>query len=257
MSERRSSVSSPALLLCGSDKCKKPTKKIAQRDYQVKCWHCSASFHTSWVGFDDKDVAKIHDGGLLALCSFTCTNCKCNIGAMERRLSDLERRIADIERAGTPPPVTSLDLGSITQLVTATVREVMEVESKALGFVVIGAPESADAAADPRLIADVCSKVSVDPADVSESHRFGPPNSDGRPRIMKVRFRNKASRRKFLTGFHSVRAAIPGLENSRVRPDLTFQQRQQDRQLRTELQRRREAGERVKISRGQIVQVNN
>ena len=61
------------------------------------------------------------------------------------------------------------------------------------------------------------------------------------------------SRRVFLTGFASARSALPGGERSYVRPDLTYQQRLRDRELRQKLKERREAGENVKISRGQII----
>jgi hypothetical protein len=134
--------------------------------------------------------------------------------------------------------------------------EALELESKKLNLVVIGLPEK-DANADGEVIKQFCDKMSIDAGDVADTFRDGRANNGGRPRIMKVKFKNAQSRRKFLTGFRSTRDTVPNADRAWVRPDLTYQQRVKDRELRDELHRRREAGEaNIKIRRGEIVSTN-
>ena len=118
-------------------------------------------------------------------------------------------------------------------------------------MVAIGIPEESDDKLG-QYVNDACDKMHIDRADVVETFRDGKPRS-GRPRIAKIKFRNSAARKKFLTGFRGVRNGLSGAENAWVRPDLTYRQRQADRELREELQKRKDQGESVKISRGQIV----
>ena len=103
---------------------------------------------------------------------------------------------------------------------------------------------------------DACAKLSVNRDDISDFYRDGRIKDNGDARIMKIKFKNSNARRKFLTGFRDARAALTTGNNAWVRPDLTWQQRQQDFALRTELKRRRDRGDQVKISRGVIVEVN-
>ncbi|MCG8431714.1 MAG: hypothetical protein MJA29_11130, partial [Candidatus Omnitrophica bacterium] len=104
-----------------------------------------------------------------------------------------------------------------------------------------------------KFVDTACSKLNIDSDNVDDVFRDGRAVSGDRSRIVKVKFKNMRSHRTFLTGFLGIRSELPGGPLTYVRPDLTYLQRQQDRQLRIELKERREAGENVKISRGRIV----
>jgi hypothetical protein len=127
--------------------------------------------------------------------------------------------------------------------------EAVEASGKKTNLVLIGLPENQD----PKIfVQTACIKMKVNEADVTDVFRDGKPPDKG-SRIVKIKFQNSNSRHSFLIGFHSARDSFPGAENSWVRPDLTFRQRQADKVLREELKTRRLAGEIIKISRGQIV----
>lgn len=120
---------------------------------------------------------------------------------------------------------------------------------------VVGLPDNGPDA-DNDVIKSVCAKVGVEGGDVAEVFRDGRAPDFGRPRIVKVKFKNLHSRRKFLSGFRDARSAVAGTAESWARPDLTFRQRIRDRELRGELKRRRDNGEEVVIRRGAIISRN-
>ncbi len=142
-------------------------------------------------------------------------------------------------------------LPQLTSLIFEQTREMSEKESKKKNLVVLGLPENPNAS-DLDMMKQVCASVSVSPTSVHEVLRDGPAQP-GRPRILKVKFQDLASRRKFLVGFRGAAQGLAGFGKSWVRPDLTFRERQQDRVLRAELGRRRDAGENVIIKGGKIV----
>jgi hypothetical protein len=241
---------------------------LGTNDLILECDKCGSSFHHRCAGFDDKaykSYAAIPPG----LLPFYCTDCKTLLANLEDRVTALEHQVAAASAAATQPAAAS-DRSFVKDLVTELVQELMpkmlagareaavealELESKKLNLVMIGLPES-DASADSNVVGQFCTKLNIDASDVADTFRDGQP-SGGRPRIMKVKFKNAQSRRKFLTGFRGVRDTIPNAQRAWVRPDLTYQQRVRDRELRAELNRRREAGEaNIKIHRGEIVQSN-
>jgi hypothetical protein len=187
---------------------------------------------------------------------------------MEERISALEQQVAVVTTAQPPP---AMDRDFVKTLVTevmdqclprmlASAREAaieaVEMESKKLNLVVIGLPEPADRDDDTKVLEQFCDKLNVSRSDIVDTFRDGR-TTGGKPRIMKVRFKNAQSRRVFLTRFRGVRDAIPNADRAWIRPDLTYQQRIRDRELRDELRRRREAGEaNIKIRNGEIVPSN-
>ena len=85
--------------------------------------------------------------------------------------------------------------------------------------------------------------------------RLGKRGSD-KPRLMRVSFADKNVKKSVVSHAAKLReSSSNAFRKVYVTPDLTYQQRQANRKLREELQRRRESGEsNLKISRGQIVQ---
>ena len=121
-------------------------------------------------------------------------------------------------------------------MVCAVVREMGEYESKKDKLVMLGLLEN-DEKTDTEKIGEFALKLNIPAQDVVECYRDPPtphPNKPG-PRILKVRFGNQASRAKFLSGFRNVTEKdANGRGKEWVRPDLTYHQREQDRQLRAE-----------------------
>jgi hypothetical protein len=183
----------------------------------------------------------------------------------------LEERVAALEAKGDSvyaPGLGSVDEDTITRIVAKVMEmvlpkvlataqeaagEAMEREGKKSKLVLVGLDEAAD---NSVFINEACNKLSIDRSDIVDFYRDGKPKDNGYARIMKIKFKHSNARRKFLTGFRDVRVALSLGNTAWVRPDLTWQQRQLDFKLRTELKRRRDNGEQVKISRGEIVVLN-
>ncbi len=267
-------------LICASLKCGKSIKKIGSEDYQLKCMVCAKSFHAICCGIPDAAYGKVKDSGLFSVLSYICDGCKSFLPNLQRDHEALKAKLVDYEDkfttmqaqldqiAGKSMPacvpgmidpeliasivskVCESMLPKLMDFMHASINEAMEADSKKNNLVLIGLDEKVDSKA---YLTDVCNKLNIDSGDILESFRDGRPPPGARPRILKIRFGGHASRRVFLTGYQGVRDRVPGGGRSWVRPDLTFTQRQKDKELRDELSRRRDAGERVKIYRGEIV----
>ena len=117
-------------------------------------------------------------------------------------------------------------------------QELQELESKKDKLVILGLPESqtpsdsdGELSDDERVFA-FARQMGVDEGSIDETFRDGVRNRDHtRPRILKVRFNSQGSRSAFLRAFKTISPS----RNCWVRPDLTYQQRERDRQLRKEL----------------------
>jgi hypothetical protein len=268
--QRAGSISGTPTSASGTPRgsCKCCPAPLGTNDCLLECDKCGSTFHHRCAGFDDK-AFKAYAAIPSGLLPFYCADCKSLLATLEDRVSALEQQAAATS-APAAPPAAVLDRTFIKDLVTELVQELMpkmmagareaavealELESKKLNLVVIGLPES-DAHGDSNVIAQFCSKMNVNANDIADTFRDGRA-LDGRPRIMKVKFKNSQSRRSFLTGFRGARDTVANAQRAWVRPDLTYQQRVKDRELRAELSRRRDAGEaNIKIHRGEIISSN-
>lgn len=178
-----------------------------------------------------------------------CEQCKDALDGLERRVAALEQSQTDVE--GLAERVLTSILPKVLEAFEARVEDKIEAASKKLNLVIIGAKEEPDDQL-VNIINESCRKLDIEPSSVVQTFRDGK-SREGRPRIAKIQFKNHLSRQKFLTGFRGIRGGISGAESAWVRPDLTFRQREADRELRAELTTRRANGESVKIYRGKIV----
>jgi hypothetical protein len=199
------------------------------------------------------------------LVAFHCSDCKTHLEGLEDRIAALELKV-NAAPAPAPAPAPALDQTVISEIVAQVINAVLpkvmnvareeaeeatEAAGKKLKLVAIGLPEENPDNLE-SFVYTACDKMNIDRADVVETFRNGQARP-GRPRIAKIKFKNSSARHAFLIGFRGVRGGMAGAENAWVRPDLTYRQRQADRVLLEELQTRRDRGELVKISRGQIV----
>ena len=96
---------------------------------------------------------------------------------------------------------------------------------------ILGLPESQEPAeSDTVRVKEFAERIGVESEAITETFRDGP-RSGNKPRILKVRFADSRSRSAFLREFRSVSPA----PSCWVRPDLSFHQRERDRELRKEL----------------------
>lgn len=139
-------------------------------------------------------------------------------------------------------------------------REVEERHRRRKFVIVSGLPEPCSGSLDERALHDkkainaLASQIGVDSLEVSNITRIGSSKTKA-PRL--VRFKCSSVEKKFSL-LRASRHLRRHEQYARVflRPDLTKLQREKDRELRTELEYRRSAGERVVIRSGKIVDPN-
>lgn len=211
---------------------------------QINCDHCSDPL--SGLSADQvKVLLKLPNG-----VSLLCDNCKTLLVGLENRVKALEAKQNDVE--GLAERVIAAVLPKILDSFESRMEEKIEAASKKLNLVAIGITENSENDCLDSAIKSACDKLSIDSCDVITTFRDGK-SREGRPRIAKIQFKNQQSRHKFLVGFRGIRGGVAGAETAWVRPDLTFRQREADRELRAELNTRRTNGEKVKIFHGKIV----
>ncbi len=149
--------------------------------------------------------------------------------------------------------------GHVTAVAEAPMRK-----EKALNLVGVGLPEPVAAThdlaaqSDHNHITAIAETLNIHPEAVIKVFRHGRPRDDGRPRILKVKFRDSDSRRRFLNGG---RGALQGYYQSAgqrevkayFRPDLTPSELEEQARLNSALWQRRNAGEDVIIYRSTII----
>ena len=179
--------------------------------------------------------------------------------AFETRLSAIEAKLATAEN----PSAGVMPNGLTQEVLQGEIAEALERESKKLNLVVVGLPESdktkARCDADKNFVHQVAAALDINTNNISEVFRSGAVRQDvpasGYPyaRVLKVKFVDRGSRLSFLRGFKGAKPPSAASLKTYVRPDMTFRERQLDRELRTELLRRRLTEPDLVIFRGKIV----
>ena len=150
----------------------------------------------------------------------------------------------------------------------SVVVEQIERISKRNNLVVVGLPEGVDGEVEVRKIARLVDgelDSNIEPS-ISEVFRDGPKKlPSGRPatRVLKIKFRAGAKDERFelLRNFHKHAGQSSNGRKVFVRPDLTYRQREEDRERSRQLRSIREQAEadgchdRFKIYRGRIYNV--
>ena len=108
---------------------------------------------------------------------------------------------------------------------------------------------------DEDFVRGVCVTLDIDFDSVEDVFRDGQMKLDRQNycRIVKVKFVDSASRMVFLKKFRAGKPTDGVYRRTYVRPDMTFRQRQVDKQLSTELNIRRQQDPNLIIRNGQIV----
>ena len=136
-------------------------------------------------------------------------------------------------------------------------HEAEERQRKRKHIIVVGLPESKSgtveerAEGDKSALKDLVADIGVEDFEAVEIRRIGRVSSS-RPRLLRVKCKDHESKSNILRKARFLRNNTR-YRNMFINPDLTPLQREQNKQLRSELHRRRAAGDRVVIRRGQIV----
>ena len=174
--------------------------------------------------------------------------------SLVKRVDDLETKFCHLkEKCEIPTDKALITAESLDAIST----EIALRNKKRDYLIVSGIAEASFKSVEERKAKDTAEveKVAVSlgiyDIDVEEVIRLGRANSD-RPRLIRFKCEDQNQRMEFLSKAKQLRSSQ---EFSRVfiSPDLTKLQLQKSKALRDELKRRQEAGERVIIRRGRII----
>ena len=106
---------------------------------------------------------------------------------------------------------------------------------------------------DTKTVSDIAKSIDAGPVEIVNITRLGK-KLDGRPRLMKVQLSNLNQKRRMLSNAKKLRANSSTFQKVYVTPDLSLNERQENKRLRDELLQRKKDGEKdLMIRRGKIV----
>lgn len=108
---------------------------------------------------------------------------------------------------------------------------------------------------DVEVVTELFRGMGVENPEVEEVERIGRPDPE-KPRLIRYKCEDQKKKSKFLNLSKNLRVGEK-FRNVFIDPDLSNSQREINRELRKELRSRREAGEKVRLHRGKIVNEEN
>lgn len=176
---------------------------------------------------------------------FICNLCKDTfhkITELPQRMSDFETRLANLElksnTTSTPSMGNNLDISVL-------IRDAIEKESKKANAVLFNLSERGKDLEDVKsLISDHNTDSELSPDDIARVFRDGPKHTN-KPQFLKVCLTSSRAQSRFISLVNrTLRNNGTGpYPHLRARPDLSFLQRERQRELMTELRNRLASGE--------------
>lgn len=188
--------------------------------------------------------------------SISCEIAKLNetIGSLMKRIEVIEDKQSELARRCQKLEEKS----NIERLETEEIlREVENRYARKKFIIVTGLPECHTGTPVERKLQDkdtlmqLMTEIGVDVNEPQHIERIGRPNQE-KPRLIRFKCRDTTERMTILRHSKNLRSST-SFRNVFINPDLTYSQRERNKELRKELRCRREAGETVHIRRGMIV----
>ena len=245
----------------------------SDHDATVECTVCSAWVHYECLGIS---VARLSELINDVPANYVCKVClpKLTVDAAEELKKNSSRNQLYIYAVSTPPTAPApvqveiseatiqrlVDgaAAAATKAVMSFVHENLEKEKRKDNLVIVGLPdqepdEMAQRKYDTEKIEGYCEKLGIPKDAVQSTYREG--RQKGKT-VLKVAFKDRfvTERRLLLSNGTNLMRSDPDLQSLRfrpfIRPDLTIQEREKDRELRNVLKERREKGEHNLVIRG-------
>ena len=246
--------------------CKCPDCKKEAGDETIQCSICTSWYHQNCQGVSDEKFLILADSDIL----WGCSHCKIdNLVSELREIHNLKKSFADLQSnfikfqdsitakidslVSAPAPQVTQSVPNFETLVKVH-QEIEERREKKPRTVLFGLPEQGPGANSDRDLLEVrrlATALNLDPSSITGVFRDGQ-RKPGSSRILKVCWSDRDARFSFMKTVRDVRGRDQRWQNIWSRPDLTWLQRQKDHELRSEFKRRKDAGESVYISRGEI-----
>lgn len=234
------------------------SKNVNNDSNGIQCDHCDAWFHARCLKIDKTVIEFFAQSKSLFFCP-TCLPTAKKIFEMERRVDSVEHSISELNAkfdaftrhvdaalASRPAVAPSENLCS---MIRSVVVDTMEADSKKNNAVLLNFETNDDTTLldDVRALAD---EAGADSSAITNVRRMPPPktqqNRKSLPGIVKVFCTSSTAQKNFIRLVNAHSRADGNHDNTRrvrVRPDLTFLQREAGRKLRAELDEKRQAGE--------------
>lgn len=246
--------------VCGAKYCLKCTKiplmvydEIEKQNIQGFTWHCQGC-KTSLPTLQNMDKT---------LRSMDERN-ENRLTQIETKLDKLDTKIVDKVKEKVDELKTEVvdELRTdIEKMMDTKIKEYEDQQHRALNIIVYNLTEINDPRPEIRKTKDIenfctlANEISVPDIEIKTAYRLGP-RADGKTRPLRIVLDNKQQRKALLDKSRQISTKSVQFKKVIIARDLTPKQRDESKQLRTELQVRRNAGESVTIRQGKIVKIN-
>ena len=255
------------------DSCRECSYLVKVGEPGVTCDKCEIWYHVECVGIsEDEYRCMLKDANLASpkfhwycrFCKQKCIEAVSKVDLLETQTRNLATKVEKLsERVNT---IESSMSKSVKENVRSSLDERADIERRKHNLIVLNMAESnIDGAsawytakkkeADLALFSEIAeSSLDIEASllNITDNVRLGAKRNDGKPRPLKVTFRDMNIKREVLGKAKLLRNTRH--RNIYINPDLTPEQRKADSELRKHLKNRRNEGETdIYISKGKIV----
>ena len=194
-----------------------------------------------------------------SLLNETITKTFANVDTLSSNNIDLQNKISNLAKSVDSNPGIQANTVSVTNIVD----EYRDIERQKLNVIVFNVPEPKSADISQRKTEDreffnsLVEDIGIAPVDIADVTHPGAKIAN-KSRPLRVQLNNLSQRRSVLSNAKKLRnSSSRSFKEIFINPDLSPKERQAQKELRSELARRKEAGESgIFIRRGRIVKQN-
>ena len=194
-----------------------------------------------------------------SLLNETITKTFANVDTLSSNNTELQNKISNLAKSVDSNPGIQVNTVSVTKIVD----EYRDIERRKWNVIVFNAPEPKSADISQRKTEDreffnsLVEDIGIAPVDIADVTRLGAKVAN-KSRPLRVQLNNLSQRRSVLSNAKKLRnSSSRSFKEIFINPDLSPKERQAQKELRSELARRKEAGESgIFIRRGRIVKQN-
>ena len=247
--------------------------EVKDAEKGVECEVCEIWFHCACQNIGEQLYAVLMDKNnrISWYCNYCDRGAKKLMGKIvrlenhrdktEQEIKDITKRIENLESTSQTQATNAGLQENMAAKITEEIEEYREREMRKCNLILHNIPESAKDSAEERrqedrnMIIKIQQEIHAAELKIESLTRLGEKPQGNKPRMVKVKVENVPQKRSMLQNAKKLRNATDeDMKKIYVTPDLSKRAREKNKQLREELNRRKEAGEEdLMIKNGRVV----
>ena len=249
---------------------------IIEEEETIECHRCKNWCHKQCSMLSEAQYAVLARGGgggggggsLLWQCqkcivggaarNSDATRTEAKLDVLTKLLQDMVERLEKLEKANGEKSIDEKIEAAVERKMTHVLEEAKEKEKRKHNIIVVNLPESLERTPEERKredeerVRELIGKVTDVPrGEIGDPIRLGPIRigQNPRPRLLRMVVRTEEAKNKIMRNVYALNEGVPFDKRVYINHDNTPHEREKYRELKTEMQRRMENGERDLVIR--------